>query len=270
MDGQHILFGIDTRADLENLQVVKSTLRFVDGREGVTEIKEVQKGTIRPHNRDSDGITSGAAYVFRSNKICKPHELYCVRRNYTQEAEFFPINATGQENFGYSISAFENRVAVGAPNFNAKFGRAYIFQYTDTENRWFLETVVSAAAWVTSDNDQFGFSVALGQDTLAVGAPGRNHSKGAVYIFKRVYTNNFNGAQEIVIPIQYVSNIGDKFGTSVAVHDDLLVVGAAGYDDEAIYFVTSPAPKSTDTSSVFVFSRTRYGFKLSWVVKSET
>ncbi|WP_428261617.1 cadherin-like beta sandwich domain-containing protein [Haliangium sp.] len=88
----------------------------------------------------------------------------------------------------------------------------------------------------TSDGDQFGFSVAMSGDTLAVGAPAEDSSatgidgfqgdgatnSGAVYVFRR---EGSTWAQEAYVKASNTSD-GDQFGIDVALSDDTLVVGA--------------------------------------------
>jgi hypothetical protein len=76
-------------------------------------------------------------------------------------------------------------------------------------------------------DDQFGFSVALSEDTLVVGAVGEEGDNnlepnaGAVYVF----TSN-NTQQALLRAVN--ADPGDQFGFSVALSGDTLVVGAVG------------------------------------------
>lgn len=89
----------------------------------------------------------------------------------------------------------------------------------------------------TGVDDQFGWSMALSGDTLAVGAPFEQSratgvdgdqtdngflSSGAVYVFRRSGTI---WRQEAYIKASNTGN-GDDFGSSVALSNDLLAVGA--------------------------------------------
>jgi len=99
-------------------------------------------------------------------------------------------------------------------------------------------------------NDQFGISVALAGDTLVVGARrgedvnGTTTDGGAVYVFVRS-----NGTATWTLQAQLTASDGavdDQFGTSVAIADDTIVVGA--YWDDVF--------RGPDSGSVYVFVRT--------------
>jgi predicted amidohydrolase len=79
------------------------------------------------------------------------------------------------------------------------------------------------------DSDQFGWSVAVSNTRIVVGAPGEDTTAsgaGSVYIF------DINGNQLAKIQASDAENY-DYFGTSVAVSDTRIVVGARGEDTTA-------------------------------------
>ncbi|MCX6112085.1 MAG: chitobiase/beta-hexosaminidase C-terminal domain-containing protein, partial [Proteobacteria bacterium] len=84
------------------------------------------------------------------------------------------------------------------------------------------------------DLDQFGKAMAMYGNTLAVGAENINGNKGAVYIFTRDSGGNWSQTQ-----VFSGATSGDLFGSSVAVYNNLLVVGARG--------------KNNNTGAVYVF-----------------
>ena len=73
--------------------------------------------------------------------------------------------------------------------------------------------------------DLFGGSVAVDGDVIVVGDPqGRVgvERAGSVHVFVRV----FNGWKEVAELLPTDSAIGDRFGTSIAIHGDTIAVGA--------------------------------------------
>ena len=90
--------------------------------------------------------------------------------------------------------------------------------------------------------DQFGYSVAVDGDTMVVGAEGDDSDKGAAYVFTRQ-----SGAWSQVAKLTASDGAANhKFGTSVAVDWDTVVVGAGwayANDTEsgAAYVFTKPA-----------------------------
>lgn len=73
---------------------------------------------------------------------------------------------------------------------------------------------------------QFGFSVALSGDLMAVGAPEEVSSRGAVYLYQR-------DNQDWSLSERFEGNAtGDRFGQSVALLNEVLAVGASGVGSE--------------------------------------
>ena len=121
-------------------------------------------------------------------------------------------------------------------------GAVYIFVDSDNDKSWSDETPTKISDTLTTfsldNNDQFGISVALVGNILAVGADldddGGSES-GAVYIFVDS-DNDKNWAEETPIKISdtlttFSLSNSDKFGASVALTSNVLVVGALGDDD---------------------------------------
>ncbi len=103
---------------------------------------------------------------------------------------------------------------------------------------------------------EFGFSVAIVGDTMAVGARG-DGGAGAVYLFER----NEGGSEQWGLTQRLVSDDvaeGDRFGQTVALQGDVLAVGAPGDDDSNPS--TAPGFETVDASgSVYIFERNAGG-----------
>ncbi|KAL1508514.1 hypothetical protein AB1Y20_004614 [Prymnesium parvum] len=145
---------------------------------------------------------AGAAYVFKRSGT-----------TWTFEAYVKATNAGQYDHFGYSVALDGDTLAVGAVNEDScttgvattaatddgcsGAGAAYVFKRSGTT--WTLEAYVKAPN--TGQNDDFGDSVVLDGDTLAVGAVNEDScargvdttaatddvctNAGAVYVFKR-------------------------------------------------------------------------------------
>jgi hypothetical protein len=105
---------------------------------------------------------------------------------------------------------------------------------------------LSAADAAAGDN--FGASVSISGDRIAVGAPGEGdpHNKGKVYIFER--GNGKSNAVATLIASDGEPN--DQFGHSVATSGDRVVVGAPGDDD-----------KGFASGSAYIFERSETGWR---------
>lgn len=188
---------------------------------------------------DNSTPGSGAVYVFVRNGS-----------TWTQQAYIKSGNADVGDLFGASVALSGDTLAVGAPSERSAAsgvgadqnddsapgaGAAYIFFRTGVS--WSRQAYIKASNTDASDN--FGTSVALEGDTLAVGAPregsaatGVNGNEsdnsapgaGAVYLFVR---NGTAWTQQAYIKASNTET-EDRFGASVALSGETLAVGAPG------------------------------------------
>jgi hypothetical protein len=137
--------------------------------------------------------------------------------------------------------------------------------YAVTANLLSQEAYIKASN--TGAGDNFGFSVSLSGDTLAVGAyleasnaTGINGNEadnsaigsGAVYVFTRAGTT---WTQQAYIKASN-TDANDFFGTSVSLSGDTLAVGAYGEDSNATGTNGSEEDNSApDSGAVYVFTR---------------
>ena len=91
-----------------------------------------------------------------------------------------------------------------------------------------------------ASGDHFGNSVAIHGDTILVGAWGDGYSSGSAYIFTK---NDTTWIQTQKITASDGAS-GDKFGLSVAIHDDTILVGAWGDGD-----------KGSSSGSAYIFTK---------------
>jgi hypothetical protein len=138
-----------------------------------------------------------------------------------EEAKLTASDADANDMFGFSVAISGARAVVGAPRDESTVGSAYVFDFDGAD--W-LETAKLTAS-DKADYDDFGFSVAIDQDTVVVGAR-KNYifvpSPGAAYVF------SFDGKSWLEQakltanePADY-----DQFGFSVAIKGSILLVGA--------------------------------------------
>ena len=197
---------------------------------------------------DNSAVFSGAAYVFvRANGV------------WTQEAYLKASNIDVGDEFGFSVAISGNLMVVGAPfessgatgvsgdqaDNSAPFaGAAYVFGRRDFINFsvWTQEAYLKASN--TDAGDDFGYSVAISGDTIAIGAFQEDSnatgvdgnqldngvpSAGAAYLFTR--TDSLWTQQAYLKASN--TDAGDLFSFSVAISDDTIVIGAGGEDSNA-------------------------------------
>ena len=182
--------------------------------------------------------------------------IYVFARNgaaWTQQAYLKTSNGTSA-GFGGSVAVSGDTAVVGAASDSSSArgvncnshpedtasgsGAAYVFVRSGIT--WTQQAYLKAG-----DNDvltdRFGSSVALSGDTVVVGAYASRFFNGTAYVFRRSGTAWSQHAQLHASSLAH----SDKFGTSVAVSGDLVVVGAPGDFSNA----TGVNGNEADTSS---------------------
>ena len=179
-----------------------------------------------------DNDTSGAATLYDSGSAYVFEKPGTGWANGTQDAKLTAFDALNRDWFGYSVAVHADAtngdtVVVGGP-YNDDFGRQSGSGYAFAE---------PATGWADASGDDnltptglssgnfAGRSVAVDGDTVVVGAPegdGNAPSSGAAYVFSA------DGDSLTLLGKLTVSDgmYGDRFGQSVAVDGDTIVVGA--------------------------------------------
>lgn len=173
---------------------------------------------------DPKGQDSGTAYIFQRDSS----------GTWSLKQRFYAENAGPLDNFGFSVSAYEDYIAIGSRQGNDgvsdpsnhlidNFG--CVFMYKKQENQeWSMIQHLFAS---DRDNyDQFGFSIDLYEDQLVVGAPYDDENggqSGAIYIYQRGEKTGWSNEKKLVAGL---GDGGDYFGHSVSVFDNLIAVGA--------------------------------------------
>ncbi len=151
-------------------------------------------------------------------------EAYIYKRNGTDwllEATLSASDGNEFDYYGNSVYIDGDYAVVGAPGVTDSTGQVYIYKRSGTS--WGSEVILTGSD--SSNDDEFGFSVAINGDYIAVGAPGKDIGTelqaGKVYIYKK--SGSTWGTEKILSledPIQY-----DAYGYSVALLNNELVVG---------------------------------------------
>ena len=230
-------------------------------------------------------VTNGAGTVAGAN--ITNVAVNCVT-NFVAQAYLKAPNAETNDYFGYSVAVSGDTVAVGArseasnqttitngttasaDNSADRAGAVYIFRRS-TQGTWSQEAYLKASN--VEANDQFGYSVAVSGDMVAVGAVGEDSNQttitngttasadnsasgaGAVYIFKRT---GVNWAQEAYLKAPN-AEASDAFGWSVAVSGDTVAVGAIGEDSNQTTITNGATASANNSASaagaVYIFVR---------------
>lgn len=169
----------------------------------------------------------GAAYIFQR-----------TGSNWALQARIVPSDSAVGDHFGTSVAINGDTIVVGANDAihsGGQRGAAYVFQRSGT-------TWTQQAKLITSDLTivaNFGYSVDIDEDTIAVGAPD-GAAEGSVHIFRRAGVNW--PLERLLLNPDPVSVRG--FGVSVSLSDETLAVGAP--------YLPEPVSAS---GSVYIFQR---------------
>jgi hypothetical protein len=223
---------------------------------------------------DNGTIDAGAVYVFTRD----------ATGSWVQQAYIKASNTDATDGFGVSVALTGDTLAVGAhledsgatgiggdqtDNSSVNSGAVYVYS-RDAAGVWTQQAYIKASN--ADSDDQFGKSVSLSNDTLAVGAPNErskttgidgdqtNNSwsgTGAVYVFNRDATDTWN--QQAYIKASNTGS-GDRFGESTALSGDTLVVGAP-LEDSAARGVDGfqGDNKALSSGAAYVFTRDAAG-----------
>ena len=142
-----------------------------------------------------------------------------------------------------SVDLQDSLLFVGSNGQGDSTGAVYIYN---------LVTKNYEATLVASDSvayDMFGSSVAIDQDELVVGAPGKNTNQGAVYVFEKS-VNGWTSANEVAVLQVSAGMMNDRFGTTVDISDGVVLGGAYGVGNNvgSAYIFDKPTTGWTSTS----------------------
>jgi hypothetical protein len=191
-------------------------------------------------------INSGAAYVYKFDTLTS---LWSAGQ------QIAASDAAGGDEFGESVAIDGDRMAIGAPRNDAPFnsGSAYVF-FDDSLSISQEGLVVAPGA---ASSDLFGSSIDIDGTTIVVGAvnndsPSAVSNVGGAYVFDRV-VSTWTFTQELFADTPVAE---DLFGTSVAIEDGIIAVGAPGVD---------VLPLNADTGAVSIYEHDGS----SWVFSQE-
>ena len=169
---------------------------------------------------------ASAAYIFRYDENTSL---------WIEEAKLTAFDAAIGDFFGSGVAVDGDVVVIGAPfddENGSNSGSAYVFRYNDGTGQWDQEARL--LAFDGQADQELGQSAVVRGNLIMVGAPSPTFDSdgGAAYIFR------FNGSTWVddgkiqSLPVDPVS----KFGSSMAISGDVVIVGASAHTGSATIF----------------------------------
>ena len=173
---------------------------------------------VGAHCDDDRGDYSGSAYIYKRDGT-----------TWSKQAKITASDGAAGDLFGQSVSISGNYVIVGAhcddDGSGASSGSTYIYKRDGTT--WRQQAKITASDGAAGN--RFGYSVSISGDYVivgALGADGSGASSGSAYIFKHDGTT---WSQQAKIAASDGA-AGNRFGYSVSISGDYVIVGALGAD----------------------------------------
>jgi FG-GAP repeat len=189
---------------------------------------------LESHDDDngSEVENAGAAYVFERHQG--------GHTTWGEVKKLVASDGAAEDNFGHAVAVSKDSIVVGAhledhnsdtdSNEEETVGAAYVFgRNQGGTNKW--SEIKKLVASDGSSGDHFGVSIAINEDTVVIGAYLENFDNtdgldtGAAYLFRRNHEGP-NAWGEIKKLVASDSATGDRFGFSVAISRNIIVVGA--------------------------------------------
>ncbi len=181
---------------------------------------------VGAYGNDDDGTNRGSAYIFVRNA-----------GTWTEQKKL--LNSNGQVNdwFGLSVSISGDTVVVsaeGEDDGGSQAGAAFIYVrngVTWTEQQKLLPSDKKT-------NTYFGHSVAISGDTVVIGKyldSAIAYHAGAAYVFVRNPITGVWTEQQKLVASDDVTSSKFRFGSTVAISNDTIIIGAPGGGSAYVY-----------------------------------
>ncbi|KAF0711816.1 Aste57867_5074 [Aphanomyces stellatus] len=204
------------------------------------------EGTLAVVGAPGANNDQGEVYIYQYNAVT--WSLY-------QKLTSVPYVATPGDRFGEAVKISGTTIIVGAPGYAGTAGAVFVFQPLGGVyvNRQKLQPGDVAMG------DRFGSSLALDMQTstIAIGTKGHN-KRGAVYVY---YTPDlFFQLQQTLVGSD--TRLDDGFGQSVAIVNNVLLVGATQRYSSNNFLTIRKAIQTITTSATSPLGKTfRVGFR---------
>ncbi len=198
---------------------------------------------------------AGAVYVFAKNEGGTD--------NWGQLQKITLIDPSIAANLGgvialngqYAAISAINTLVTGDEGPISQAGAVFVFKYNETSQRWEEDQMITASD--AQPRDLFGRSLAMSENHILVGAwnedfdSSTDDDAGAAYLFSKNSDGSWSETKKIIAPERTAD---DRFGISVAISEELALVGAYWEDEDE-----NDGNTLTNSGSAYLFGRDEGG-----------
>jgi choice-of-anchor B domain-containing protein len=146
--------------------------------------------------------------------------------SWVQQARFERTEVEPNDQFGGALALSGDVALVGAPA-HGEVGAVYVFVRASGSGEWTQEAILSAED--VAPESRFGAMVAFDGATAVIGIPGTGETQGSVRAYARdAGTGSWTEAGGASAPN---ASAGDKFGATLALDGNEVLIGAPGAQD---------------------------------------
>ncbi len=220
---------------LDQSNLLGGTIDVVQSREGTRSLSGETENLL--------GHQAGAVYMFKHKKLCQ----FCKNR-WRQTQKLTSMDGlespVDMAQFGSSVALFDDVLLVGSPGYMHEAGKVYSFSITG--NKWEYKKSLSCTLWkVATAGDRFGHDIVAHKGTVLISAPGHDHDKGAVFVFRNQEHASIGLLASQMLQEPPGLNQGARFGHAIAVYEDQALICAPLQYDNIVRV----------TGSCFVYTR---------------
>jgi len=160
--------------------------------------------------------------------LCSP--LWVASISILESSTLINLNGTTGGTFGWSVAISGSTIVAGSYVENSLQGAAYLFDCSTSFDPCALAAKLEASDGVP--NDQFGYSVAISDGLIAIGAKNHDGNKldqGAIYVFD--CTTSLSSCIEVAKLESFDGEEGDELGTFISIDGAIIVAGTPAHNN---------------------------------------
>ena len=172
---------------------------------------------------DAPLADQGGVFVYVRNDEGTPTDRF--DDTWAYQATLLAPDGQAFDQFGWSLAISGDTAVIGALNETDSENSGAVYIFTRSGTTWTFQQKLTAPP--AESNLLFGSEIAIQGNTLVVGSPLDQDGDGSISIYKRV-SGIWSLVQSISNPD--LNGADAQFGTSIAIDQKHLVIGAANYD----------------------------------------